>query len=223
VNLADANEYGLVVFTGSTGANTRANFRSVSGPAFGGSAGPQAPTGLAATAGNGQVSLDWNDNPEADIQGYNVFRDGTKVNAALVTQSQYVDTGLTNGTQYCYTVRAVNPGGESSDSAQSCATPTSGGGGPNFKRGDADASGTLDLTDAIFILGFLFQGGAEPPCLDAADADDSGALDLTDAIFVLGYLFQGGATPPAPGPKTCGPDTTPSAKITKACVYAPCQ
>jgi hypothetical protein len=59
--------------------------------------------------------------------------------------------------------------------------------------------------------------------MDAADADDSGALDLTDAIFVLGYLFQGGSTPPAPGPKTCGPDTTPSAKITTPCVYPTCQ
>ena len=35
---------------------------------------PAAPTGLSATAGDGQVSLDWNDNGEFDLGGYNVYR-----------------------------------------------------------------------------------------------------------------------------------------------------
>ena len=35
---------------------------------------PAAPTGLAATAGEGSISLDWNDNGEGDLAGYNVYR-----------------------------------------------------------------------------------------------------------------------------------------------------
>ena len=74
--------------------------------------------------------------------------------------------------------------------------------GPLFVRGDVDSSGAVNITDAIFLLGYLFQGTAAPTCLDAADVDDlgNGAPNITDAIFLLGWLFQGTAHPPAPVP-----------------------
>jgi hypothetical protein len=79
--------------------------------------------------------------------------------------------------------------------------------GARFVRGDADASGLSDVTDAIVILGLLFlEGGAGAvPCRDAADVDDSGALDITDAVYLLTFLFASGPQPPAPGP-ACGVD-----------------
>ncbi|MBI4606274.1 MAG: thrombospondin type 3 repeat-containing protein [Planctomycetes bacterium] len=74
-------------------------------------------------------------------------------------------------------------------------------------RGDADLNGTLQLTDAVQILGYLFLGvnGRVPECLDGADADDNGQLQLTDAVRILGFLFLGGA-PPAPPFPDCGSD-----------------
>ena len=77
-----------------------------------------------------------------------------------------------------------------------------------FRRGDADTNGTIDLTDGIFILNYLFKGEAKPLCFDAADVDDNGVIDITDSIFLLNYMFKGGATPPAPGPETLGVDPT---------------
>ena len=71
--------------------------------------------------------------------------------------------------------------------------------GPVFYRADADDNGAVQLTDGIFILNFLFLGGAAPPCFDSADADDNGAVQLTDGIFILNFLFLGGGAPPAPG------------------------
>lgn len=86
---------------------------------------PAAPTGLAATAGNGQVALDWKDNSESDLDHYNVYRGGTKV--ASVTPSAYTNTGLTNGTAYSYYVTAVDHAGNvSAPSSTVTATPTSG-------------------------------------------------------------------------------------------------
>jgi formylglycine-generating enzyme required for sulfatase activity len=76
-----------------------------------------------------------------------------------------------------------------------------------FQRGDADAGGTLNLTDAVFTLSFLFCAGPAPRCLDAADADDNGAIQITDAIYTLNHLFLGGPPLPAPG-GACGPDPT---------------
>ena len=77
-----------------------------------------------------------------------------------------------------------------------------------FRRGDVDGDCTVNITDAVFLLASLFQGGQEPPCEDAADANDDGRPNLSDAVYVLGYLFSGGPAPDAPGPDVSGPDPT---------------
>jgi hypothetical protein len=80
--------------------------------------------------------------------------------------------------------------------------------GAPFSRGDVDQSGSVDISDPVGTLMYLFH--PEPPpaaCLDAADANDSGAIDLADAIYTLSYLFAGGPEPPPPFP-SCGEDTT---------------
>jgi hypothetical protein len=91
---------------------------------------------------------------------------------------------------------------------------------PVFLRGDSNASGDLNITDGIHVLGYLFTGGAEPPCHDAADSNDSGDLNITDGVHILSYLFTGGATPPDPGPAACGPD--PTADELPTCVNDSC-
>lgn len=77
----------------------------------------------------------------------------------------------------------------------------------DFRRGDCDADSVLNITDAVFLLEYLFRGGGSPRCQDACDANDDGKPDITDAIFVLNHLFLGGDAPPAPG-ASCGPDPT---------------
>lgn len=79
----------------------------------------------------------------------------------------------------------------------------------NFRRGDANGDGKVDLSDGIATLAFLFNAGERPGCDDAADADDSGDLDLSDGIYTFRYLFLGGAPPPPPGPFACGEDPSP--------------
>lgn len=68
----------------------------------------------------------------------------------------------------------------------------------HFKRGDANNDSAINIGDAVFVLGFLFSGGAAPACSDAADVNDDGALNIADAVALLGFLFSGGAQPPEP-------------------------
>ncbi len=87
---------------------------------------PDAPSGLAATADNGQVSLLWNTSTGAD--SYNVLRSTTSGSgyttvATGLTGTSYIDTGLTNGTAYYYVVTATNSGGTSANSTEANATP----------------------------------------------------------------------------------------------------
>ena len=75
-----------------------------------------------------------------------------------------------------------------------------------FHRGDPDASGAIEIADAVFLFGYLFGEGSDPSCLESADANDDGGTDVSDGIFLLRHLFTGGAPPPAPGPPgfACG-------------------
>jgi hypothetical protein len=80
--------------------------------------------------------------------------------------------------------------------------------GPRFVRGDANADGLLDLSDAIFTLHALFLGGRVPGCLDAADANDDGEIDVSDPVRWLLCLFAGAELCPPPPYPFCGDDPT---------------
>ena len=87
-------------------------------------------------------------------------------------------------------------------------------GGTLFLRGDANDDATVDLSDAVTILGDLFLGSAaSAPCRDALDGNDDGTIDLSDAVAVLSFLFTGGADIPPPGIEIPGPDPTPDVDI----------
>lgn len=75
---------------------------------------PSAPTNLSATALSGsQISLSWaaaTDN--VGVAGYKIFRNGVLI--GLSSQNSYVDSGLTAGTSYSYTVSAYDTAGYTS-------------------------------------------------------------------------------------------------------------
>ncbi|MBI4586141.1 MAG: alpha-2-macroglobulin [Planctomycetes bacterium] len=77
-----------------------------------------------------------------------------------------------------------------------------------FVRGDMNADGSLDISDPVAILHYLFLGKMFTPCLDRGDVNDDGGLDVTDPILLLEFLFIGGAKPMPPYPEA-GHDPTP--------------
>jgi hypothetical protein len=125
---------------------------------------PAAPTGLMATAGNGQVSLSWSASAAATL--YYLKRatasGGPYTQISSPTATTYTDTGLTNGTTYFYVVSAYNSAGESSNSSQASATPA---------NAVADITITIDpaKTKSIspYIYGINFYNGVSgaPPLL----------------------------------------------------------
>lgn len=89
---------------------------------------PATPTGLAASGGDGLLTLDWDDNTEPDLDSYNVYRaessGGPYWVRAVVTTSTFADEAVTNGTTYYYIVTAVNTNSvESGASDEVSATP----------------------------------------------------------------------------------------------------
>ena len=87
---------------------------------------PAAPTGLAAVAGNAQITLTWP--AVTGASGYLVKRgassgNATNLIASGITATNFTDTGLTNGVTYFYVVAAIGPVANSGNSAQASATP----------------------------------------------------------------------------------------------------
>jgi hypothetical protein len=174
---------------------------------------PGAPAGLAATAGDSTVSLDWDD---SDAASYTVRRDGAVVGETA--DSSYTDDDVANGTTYSYTVSASDACGEGAESAAAEATPEDPGIGP-FSRGDSNSDGAVDISDGIFTLGYLFLGSDDPGCQAAADANGDGSVNISDPTFTLVFLFGGGAAHPEPS--ACA-NSTDEGDVAQGCATPTC-
>jgi len=70
-------------------------------------------------------------------------------------------------------------------------------------NGDVNADGGRDISDAIYIINYLFAGGRAPVPLGCephadfhnGDVNGSGATALSAAIFLLNWMFRGGRDP----------------------------
>ena len=80
---------------------------------------PAAPTGLTATAGDGSVTLAWDDPGNVSITGYEyqvrwagvAWGAWTAISGSGAATASHTFTGLENGKEYRYHLRAVNAGG----------------------------------------------------------------------------------------------------------------
>ncbi len=147
---------------------------------------PDAPTGFTATAGNRQIRLTWTAPPArgARIQGYTITctsgltgthvcdrTDGT--NTYTTTGTSRTITGLTNGTEYSFTLSATNVAG-TSDTTTAAATPATRPGRPrNIEIAPSYGTGTVDLTVTW-----------AAPSRDNGETTDNGGSDIT------GYTVQ---------------------------------
>ncbi|MBN1788388.1 MAG: PASTA domain-containing protein [Sedimentisphaerales bacterium] len=135
---------------------------------------PDAPTGLTATGGSLTVSLDWNDNSEGDLAGYNVYRSTTsgsgytQINSSLVTTSDYSDNSVTGGITYYYVVTALDTASnESGNSNEDSATPTT----PDVTVPDVVGMSQSAASTAITSAG-LVVGTVTTQCSDTVPAGE---------------------------------------------------
>lgn len=75
-------------------------------------------------------------------------------------------------------------------------------------RGNVDDIGGMDISDLVYLVDYMFNGGPEPPCWEEANIDGSGDgppdgpedIDISDLVWLLDYMFS---EPPGPPPVAC--------------------
>jgi hypothetical protein len=76
-------------------------------------------SGITGTAGDRQVTLEWSNPTEADLASIEIsWNGGTPI---VTSGTTYTVTGLSNGTAYTFTLKAVDKAGNKSDGVQSSA------------------------------------------------------------------------------------------------------
>jgi hypothetical protein len=64
--------------------------------------------------------------------------------------------------------------------------------------GDANGDDQQNVSDAVYIINWVFKGGSAPEPLEAGDADCNGTNNISDAVRIVNWVFKGGDPPCCP-------------------------
>ncbi|MEM7168221.1 MAG: hypothetical protein AAF581_22430 [Planctomycetota bacterium] len=65
----------------------------------------------------------------------------------------------------------------------------------SFVRGDANADGTVNIADGVWIINFLWLQGPASPCEEAGNANGQGNVDTSDAMYIFMWRLLDGPAP----------------------------
>jgi hypothetical protein len=71
---------------------------------------------------------------------------------------------------------------------------------PAYLCGDADGNDIVNISDAVYLISYIFGGGPPPDPLLAGDCDCSDIVNISDAVYLISYIFGGGPEPCAACP-----------------------
>lgn len=61
--------------------------------------------------------------------------------------------------------------------------------------GDANGDGLVNITDAVFLITYIFNGGPAPDPLESGDCDCDELVNISDAVYLIQYIFSSGPAP----------------------------
>jgi hypothetical protein len=65
----------------------------------------------------------------------------------------------------------------------------------DYVPGDANGDGTVDISDVVYLIAYIFSGGSPPSPLLAGDANCDSMVDISDVVYLIAYIFSGGLAP----------------------------
>ncbi|OGC81052.1 MAG: hypothetical protein A2W07_04930, partial [candidate division Zixibacteria bacterium RBG_16_43_9] len=64
-----------------------------------------------------------------------------------------------------------------------------------FSTGDVNQDGKISISDAVYLINYLFKGGPPPYLQYRGDVNCDQAVTVADVVYLVAYLFKGGPLP----------------------------
>ena len=61
--------------------------------------------------------------------------------------------------------------------------------------GDANSDGLVNVSDAVFLINYVFSGGFDPLPYDSGDPNCDQNVNVSDAVYLINFVFSGGLIP----------------------------
>ena len=61
--------------------------------------------------------------------------------------------------------------------------------------GDANNDRLVNVSDAVYIINYVFSGGTEPFQYYSGEVNCDGLVNVSDAVYIINYVFSGGGSP----------------------------
>jgi hypothetical protein len=204
-------EHNMVYMTGDhNGTNIAAGLKAYNGT--NGAYGAEAVNGY----DYAYFSLGWYpdtmyDKLQAISGNLGVFTDSVNGTEMRILNAFYGGTLATDDTLEICKVKAVSLTGQSGlrdlmdkgftfiENYELCAPPPECQG----RCGDANGDGTVNTSDAVWTINYIFLTGSPPPqpILACGDANGDGTVNTSDAVWTINFIFLTGS----PSPGDCAP------------------
>jgi hypothetical protein len=64
-----------------------------------------------------------------------------------------------------------------------------------YLMGDANGDEVTNIGDVVYLVNYLYRGGAPPDFEEAGDVNRDGIINVGDIVYLVSYLFRGGPPP----------------------------
>ena len=157
-----------------------------------------ASTGFMATAGLGEITLDWTAPSESDLDdvlGYNMYRytaneDGTftdpvKINESLITNITFKDYDVARDTQYFYKYKILRTSFEETDYSNAVSSQLL-----TAALGDSNGDSSVNVMDVVNTVDYILGNNPTPFVDYATDVNNDSSVNVLDVVGIVDMVLN---------------------------------
>lgn len=157
-----------------------------------------ASTGFMATAGLGEITLDWTAPSESDLDdvlGYNMYRytaneDGTftdpvKINESLITDITFKDYDVARDTQYFYKYKILRTSFEETDYSNAVSSQLL-----TAALGDSNGDSSVNVMDVVNTVDYILGNNPTPFVDYATDVNNDSSVNVLDVVGIVDMILN---------------------------------